>query len=36
MNVRMDSYFIIRGLLRAGRVELARGMVDNFFFEVEN
>jgi alpha,alpha-trehalase len=26
-----DSYFIIRGLLRAGRVELARGMVDNFF-----
>jgi alpha,alpha-trehalase len=31
-----DSYFIIRGLLRAGRVGLARGMVDNFFFEVEN
>src|SRR5271168_5118837 len=31
-----DSYFIIRGLLRAGRVEFARGMVDNFFFEVEN
>jgi alpha,alpha-trehalase len=31
-----DSYFIIRGLLRSGRVELARGMVDNFFFEVEN
>jgi alpha,alpha-trehalase len=31
-----DSYFIIRGLLRAGRVELARGMVDNFFFEIEN
>ena len=31
-----DSYFIIRGLLQAGRVELARGMVDNFFFEVEN
>jgi len=30
-----DSYFIIRGLLRAGRVELARGMVDNFFFEIE-
>ena len=23
-------------LLRAGRVELARGMVDNFFFEVEH
>ena len=31
-----DSYFIIRGLLRAGRVELARGMVDNFFFEIEH
>ena len=31
-----DSYFIIRGLLLAGRVELARGMVDNFFFEVEH
>lgn len=31
-----DSYFIIRGLLRAKRVELARGMVDNFFFEIEH
>src|SRR3984893_11411310 len=31
-----DSYFIIRGLLREGRVELARGMVDNFFFEIEH
>src|SRR5579862_7933342 len=31
-----DSYFIIRGLLRSGRVELARGMVDNFFFEIEH
>ena len=31
-----DSYFIIRGLLRDGRVNLARGMVDNFFFEIEN
>jgi len=31
-----DSYFIIRGLLLAGRVELARGMVDNFFFEIEH
>jgi alpha,alpha-trehalase len=31
-----DSYFIIRGLLLTGRVELARGMVDNFFFEVEH
>ena len=31
-----DSYFIIRGLLQAGRVELARDMVDNFFFEIEH
>jgi len=31
-----DSYFIIRGLLREGRIELARGMVDNFFFEIEH
>src|SRR6266852_2015210 len=31
-----DSYFIIRGLLRAGKVELARDMVDNFFFEIEH
>ena len=31
-----DSYFIIRGLLEAGRVELARDMVENFFFEVEH
>ena len=31
-----DSYFIIRGLLEAGRVELARDMVDNFFFEIEH
>lgn len=31
-----DSYFIIRGLLRAGHVELARGMVNNFFFEIEH
>jgi alpha,alpha-trehalase len=31
-----DSYFIILGLLRAGRVDLARGMVDNFFFEIEH
>src|SRR6202051_896702 len=29
-----DSYFIIRGLLRDGRLGLARGMVDNFFFEI--
>lgn len=31
-----DSYFIIRGLLRAGHVELVRGMVENFFFEIEH
>ena len=31
-----DSYFIIRGLVRAGRIELARGMVENFFFEIEH
>ena len=31
-----DSYFIILGLLRAGRIDLARGMVDNFFFEIEH
>ena len=31
-----DSYFIIVGLLRDGRTELARGMVENFFFEIEN
>ncbi len=31
-----DSYFIVRGLVRAGRLELARGMVDNFFFEIEH
>ena len=31
-----DSYFIIRGLLRAGRLDLARGMVENFFFETEH
>ncbi len=31
-----DSYFIVRGLLRSGRVELARGMVDNFLFEIEH
>ena len=31
-----DSYFIIRGLLRDHREELAKGMVDNFFFEIEH
>ena len=31
-----DSYFIVRGLLEDGRVDLARGMVENFFFEIEH
>ncbi len=31
-----DSYFIILGLLRDGRLDLARGMVENFFFEIEH
>jgi alpha,alpha-trehalase len=31
-----DSYFIIRGLLRAHRLDLAKGMIENFFFEIEN
>jgi alpha,alpha-trehalase len=31
-----DSYFIVVGLLRDGRNDLARGMVENFFFEIEN
>jgi alpha,alpha-trehalase len=31
-----DSYFIIRGLLRAGRMKMAQGMVENFFFEIDH
>jgi alpha,alpha-trehalase len=31
-----DSYFIVRGLVEDKRVELARGMVENFFFEIEH
>jgi alpha,alpha-trehalase len=31
-----DSYFIIRGLLRDNRRELAKGMLENFFFEIEH
>src|SRR6202167_2464800 len=31
-----DSYFIIRGLLRDQRRDLAKGMVENFFFEIEH
>jgi alpha,alpha-trehalase len=30
-----DSYFIILGLVRDHRIELAREMVENFFFEIE-
>jgi alpha,alpha-trehalase len=31
-----DSYFIILGLVRGNHAQLARGMVENFFFEIEN
>jgi alpha,alpha-trehalase len=31
-----DSYFIILGLLRANRLELAKGMVEDFFYEIEH
>jgi len=31
-----DSYFIIRGLIRDHRLEMAKGMVENFFFEIEH
>ena len=31
-----DSYFIILGLVRAGKIDLARGMVENFFYEIEH
>jgi alpha,alpha-trehalase len=31
-----DSYFIIRGLLKENRIDLAKGMVEDFFFEIEN
>ncbi len=31
-----DSYFIIRGLLRSGRLKMAQGMVENFFFEIDH
>ena len=31
-----DSYFIIRGLLRDNRRDLASGMVENFFYEIEH
>src|SRR5258708_5203004 len=31
-----DSYFMIRGLIEDGEVDLARGMVEDFFFEIEH
>ena len=31
-----DSYFIVRGLVRDGRIDLAKGMIENFFFEIEH
>jgi alpha,alpha-trehalase len=31
-----DSYFILLGLVHDGEIPLARGMVENFFFEIEN
>jgi alpha,alpha-trehalase len=31
-----DSYFIIRGLLRDHRRDLAKGMVENFFYEIQH
>src|SRR5882762_9487874 len=31
-----DSYFIVRGLLEESRIALARGMVENFFFEIDH
>jgi alpha,alpha-trehalase len=31
-----DSYFIIRGLVRDNRIDLAQGIIENFFFEIEH
>src|SRR5689334_10572834 len=31
-----DSYFIIRGLVEDGKTDLARGMVENFFYEIDH
>jgi alpha,alpha-trehalase len=31
-----DSYFILRGLLQSGKIGLARGIVENFFFEIDH
>ena len=31
-----DTYFIVRGLVEDKRLELARGIIENFFFEIEH
>jgi alpha,alpha-trehalase len=31
-----DSYFIVRGLVRDGRIEMAKDMIENFLFEIEH
>ena len=31
-----DSYFILLGLVQDGRVPVAKGIVENFFYEIEN
>jgi len=31
-----DSYFIIRGLLRDHRLDFAKGMLENFFYEIQH
>ena len=31
-----DSYFIVRGLLEDGKRDLARGMIENFFYEIDH
>jgi len=31
-----DSYFIILGLIQDGHTDLAKGMVENFFYEIEH
>jgi alpha,alpha-trehalase len=31
-----DTYFIVRGLVEDKRLDLARGIIENFFFEIEH
>jgi alpha,alpha-trehalase len=31
-----DSYFILRGLLEAGKISLAKGVTQNFFYEIHH